>query len=161
MNTDVYTGADGAIVLSSVQNTEGEAAQAVLDEYTLDTVGRVHNVRVEVTSEVRAYHEIGQRYASQLRSGNVTIRGTVGRASVNGALLGLLLGEARGARPAASWVHPALNITVRLANAASGSTSTLTLHDVKFDSWTYDLPEDDFVMEQVGFQALFATFAEE
>jgi hypothetical protein len=161
MNTDVYTGADGAIVLSSVQNTEGEAAQAVLDEYTLDTVGRVHNVRVEITSEVRAYHEIGQRYASQLRSGNVTIRGTVGRASVNGALLGLLLGEARTARPAASWVHPAFNITVRLANAASGSTSTLTLHDVKFDSWTYDLPEDDFVMEQVGFQALFATFAEE
>jgi hypothetical protein len=146
MNTDVYTGADGAIVLSSVQNTEGEAAQAVLDEYTLDTVGRVQNVRVEVTSEVRAYHEIGQRYASQLRSGNVTIRGVVGRASVNGALLGLLLGEARNARPAASWVHPAFNITVRL---------------VKFDSWTYDLPEDDFVMEQVGFQALFATFAEE
>ena len=161
MNTDVYTGADGALVLSSVQNAEGEAAQAVLDQYALGTVGRVQNVRVEVASEVRAYHEIGQRYPTQLRSGNITIRGTIGRASVNGAMIGLLLGEARGARPAASWVHPAFNITVQLANPASGTTSTLTLHDVKLDGWTYSLPEDDFVMEDVGFQALFVTFAEE
>src|SRR3954453_12488674 len=98
MNTDVYTGADGAIVLSKVQNKEGDAAQAVLDQYHLDVVGRVHNVRVEVASEVRGYYEIGQRYATQLRSGNVSVHGTIGRASVNGALLGLLLGEAAGAR---------------------------------------------------------------
>lgn len=161
MNTDVYTGADGAIVLSKVQNKEGDAAQAVLDQYHLDVVGRVHNVRVEVASEVRGYYEIGQRYATQLRSGNVSVHGTIGRASVNGALLGLLLGEAAGARPAGSWVQPALNVTVTLANAASGAKSTLTLHDVKFDSWSYGLPEDDFVMEDVGFQALFVTFADE
>ena len=76
MNTDVYTGADGAILLSSPQNTEGQAAQAVLDQHELTNVGRVQDVRVEVTAEVRAYHEIGQRYATQLRPGNVTIRGT-------------------------------------------------------------------------------------
>lgn len=161
MNTDVYTGADGAVLLSSPQNTEGQAAQAVLDQHELTSVGRVHDVRVEVTSEVRAYHEIGQRYASQLRPGNVTVRGQIGRAYINGALIGLLLGEARGGRPPGNWVHPALNITVRLANPASGSQNTLTLHDVKFDSWVNTLPEDDFVLEQVGFQALYVTVAEE
>ncbi|MGE0419940.1 MAG: hypothetical protein AB7O80_24305 [Acetobacteraceae bacterium] len=161
MNTDVYTGADGSILLSAPQNTEGTAAQGVLDQYEVTAVGRVQDVRIEVTSEVRAYHEIGQRYAAQLRPGNVTIRGSIGRAYVNGAMIGLLLGEARTARPAASWVQPAFNITVRLNNPASGSTATVTLHDVKLESWVYSLPEDDFVMEKVGFQALFMTVADE
>lgn len=161
MTTDVFTGADGAILLSSPQTTEGQAAQAVLDEHELTSVGRVYDVRVEVTAQVRAYHEIGQRYASQLRPGNVTVRGSIGRAYVNGAMIGLLLGEARSARPAGNWVQPALNITVRLANPASGSQNTVTLHDVKFDSWVNSLPEDDFVLEKVGFQALYLTVSEE
>ncbi len=161
MNTDVYTGADGAILLSAPQNNEGTAAQGVLDQFEVTTVGRVQDVRVEVTTEVRAYHEIGQRFASQLRPGNVSIRGSIGRAYVNGAMIGLLLGEARTARPAGNWVQPAFNITVRLNNPANGSTNTLTLHDVKLDSWVYHLPEDEFVMEKVGFQALFLTIADE
>lgn len=161
MTTNVYTGADGSILLSTPQNTEGEVAQAVLDRHELTAVGRVQDVRVEVQSEVRAFHEIGQRYASQLRPGNVTIRGTIGRAYINGAMLSLLLGEASGQRPPGNWVHPAFNITVRLQNPSSGSLNTLTLHDVKLDSWVYNLPEDDFVFERVGFQALFATVAEE
>ncbi|MGE0418380.1 MAG: hypothetical protein AB7O80_16385 [Acetobacteraceae bacterium] len=161
MNTDVYTGADGSILLSAPQNTEGTAAQGVLDQYELTAVGRVQDVRIEVTTEVRAYHEIGQRFAAQLRPGNVSIRGSIGRAFVNGAMLGLMLGEARNARPAGNWAQPAFNITVRLNNPASGSTNTVTLHDVKLDSWVYSLPEDDFVMEKVGFQALFLTVADE
>ena len=160
MNTDVYTGADGAIVLSAPQGKEGDAAKVVLDESALVVVGRVQNVRIEVHSEVRAYHEIGQRYASQLRPGNVTINGTFGRAYVNGAMLSLMLGEARGARPAASWVQPAFNVTVRIANPSNGAVNTLTLHDVKIDNWVYNLPEDEFVMEQVSFQALFITVEE-
>ncbi len=127
----------------------------------MTAVGRVQDVRVEVTTEVRAYHEIGQRYATQLRPGNVTVRGTIGRAYVNGAMLGLMLGEARGGRPAGNWGQPAFNITLRLSNPSSGTTNTLTLHDVKLDSWVHHLPEDEFVMEQVGFQALSITVAEE
>lgn len=161
MNTDVYTGADGAILLSAPQTTEGESAQAVLDQHELTTVGRVQDVQVQVTSDVRAYHEIGQRYATQLRPGNVNVTGTVGRAYVNGAMIGLLLGEAQGGRPAGNWVQPSFNITVRLANPSNGSLNTLTLHEVKFDQWNYNLPEDEFVMEQVSFQALYVTVAEE
>jgi hypothetical protein len=160
MNTDVYTGADGAIVLSAPEGLEGEAAKTVLTEADLTVVGRVQNVRIEVRSEVYPYNEIGQRYPTQLRSGNVSIRGTFGRAYVNGAILSLLLGEARSGRPAASWVQPAFNVTVRIANASNGAVNTLTLHDVKIDNWVYTLPEDEFVMEQAGFQALFITVEE-
>jgi hypothetical protein len=134
----------------------------VLGAYELISVGRVQNVRVEVKSEVRAYHEVGQRYATELRPGNVTIRGTLGRAMINGAMLKLMLGEAATSRPAASWAQPSFNITLLAENAATpGVRNTVTLHDVKIDSWVYDLPEDDFLMEAVGFQALYVSVADE
>jgi len=157
-NSSVFTGADGAITLAKVQSPEGDKADAVLSAYNLATVGRVQNVRVEVHSEVRAFHEIGQRYATELRPGNVAVRGTIGRAYVNGAMLRLLLGEAADSRPQASWVQPAFNISLLLLNAAQPNiTNTLTLHDVKLDHWVYAMPEDDFVLESVGFQALYVT----
>jgi len=161
-NTKVYTGADGSITLSAGQGTEGDAAQAVITAFDTIAVGRVQNVRVEIRSEIRPYHEIGQRYATELRPGNVTVRGTIGRAMINGAMLRLLLGEAADGRPAASWAQPSFNITLLLENAAQpGVRNTLTLHDVKLESWVYDLPEDDFVAESVAFQALYATVADE
>ncbi len=161
-NTSVLTGADGSITLSTPQGTEGETAQGVLDAYELITVGRVQNVRVEVQSDIKAFHEIGQRYATELRPGNVTIRGTIGRAFINGALLRLLLGEASEQRPAASWVQPAFNITLRLDNPATPDTSsTVTLYDVKIDGWAFHLPEDDFVMESISFQALYLSVQDE
>lgn len=161
-NTSVFTGADGSITLGTSPGTEGDKAQEVLGAYELISVGRVQNVRVEVKSEVRAYHEVGQRYATELRPGNVTIRGTLGRAMINGAMLKLMLGEAATSRPAASWAQPSFNITLLAENAATpGVRNTVTLHDVKIDSWVYDLPEDDFLMEAVGFQALYVSVADE
>ena len=77
-NTSVFTGADGSITLSVPQGTEGERAEG-LDAFQTINVGRVQNVRVEVHSEIRAFNEIGQRYATQLRPGNVAVRGTIGR----------------------------------------------------------------------------------
>jgi hypothetical protein len=161
-NTNVFTGADGSITLSTPEGTEGERAQATIDRYETVSVGRVHDVRVEVHSDVKAYHEIGQRYATQLRPGNVNINGTIGRAYINGALLSLMLGEAAESRPGASWAHPAFNVTLQLANPANPDVrSTVTLHDVKIDQWMGHVPEDDFVMESVGFQALYLTVLDE
>jgi hypothetical protein len=158
----VFTGADGSISLSSPQSTEGEQAQAVLDAFEMIAVGRVQDVRVEVSSDVKAFHEIGQRYATELRPGNVTIKGTIGRAYINGALLKLLLGEAAENRPAASWTQPAFNISLLLQNPANPDVrNTLTLHDVKLDGWVYGMPEDDFVLESTSFQALYLTVQDE
>jgi hypothetical protein len=157
-NSKVFTGADGSITLSPSQGPEGDKAKGVITAYEMLSVGRVQQVRVEVTSEVKAFHEIGQRYATELRAGNVTIQGSIGRAYINGALLKLLLGDAADSRPQASWAQPAFNITLLAESpAAPGVTSNITLHDVKIDQWAFQMPENDFVMETVGFQALYLT----
>ncbi len=162
VNTNVFTGADGSINLSAGQGKEGEAAQKVVNDYELITVGRVQNVTVQVQSELRPFHQLGQRYATELRAGNVSIKGTIGRAYINGALLRLLLGEAADNRPAGSWLQPAFNIALLAENAAApGIRSTITLHDVKIDNWVLTVPEDDFLIESVGFQALYLTVQDE
>ena len=144
------------------QGPEGTAAKAVIDANDLIQVGRVTGVTVEIASAIRPFHEIGQRYPTELRSGNVSVRGRLDRAYLNGALLSLLLGEAARQRPGRSWAQPSFNITLLSENAARpGTKSTITLHGVKLEQWNLTMPEDDFVMEGATFQALFATVADE
>jgi hypothetical protein len=156
-NTHVFTGLDGVISVAVESGVEGDAAKAVNDTYQLTPIGRATGVTIEVRSDIRPFHEMGQRYASELRSGNVFIKGTIGRAHVNGALLRLMLGDGgAGTRPAGSFVSPTFNLSLRLENSAfPGNASTVTVHTVKLDEWSLNVPEDDFVMEQVGFQALW------
>jgi hypothetical protein len=162
-NTMVFTGADGSIMLSPTEGgPEGEAANTVIESNDLIQVGRVTGVTVEVSSAIRPFHEIGQRYASELRSGNVSVRGRIDRAFLNGALLSLLLGEAAEQRPGRSWAQPSFNISLMSENAAQpGTRSTVTLHGVKIEQWNLTMPEDDFVMEAATFQALYVTVADE
>jgi len=162
-NTHVFTGADGSILLSpDGDGPEGAAAGTVIEANDLIQVGRVTGVTVEISSAIRPFHEIGQRYATELRSGNVSVRGRFDRAYLNGALLSLLLGEASAQRPGRSWPQPSFNITLLSENAARpGTRSTLTLHGVKIEQWSLSVPEDDFVMEGATFQALYATVADE
>lgn len=161
-NSSVYTGADGSISLSSPEGVEGQAAQGIIDANDLVSVGRAQGVSVEVTSDIKAYHEIGSRYAAELRPGNVTVTGSIKRAYVNGALLKLLLGEAAETRPQGNWAQPAFNMSLLMENVSQpGVRNTVTLHGIKFNNWSYDIPEDDFVMESAEFQALSITVADE
>ena len=156
-NSHVFTGLDGAITVAVEIGVEGDAAKTVNDTYGLTPIGRATGVSLRVTSDIRPFHEMGQRYATELRSGNVNILGTSGRAHVNGALLTLLLGDgAAGTRPAGTFVSPTFNLSLRMENSAfPGNASTVTVHGVKLDDWSFTMPEDDFVMEQVGFKALW------
>lgn len=156
-NSHVFTGLDGAITVAVEVGPEGDAAKAVNDTYGLTPIGRATGVTVHVSSDIRPFHEMGQRYATELRIGNVNIEGTIGRAHVNGALLRLMLGDgAAGTRPAGSFVSPTFNLSLRMENTAfPGNASTVTVHGVKLNGWTFTMPEDDFVMEQVGFRALW------
>lgn len=161
-NANIYTGADGSISLSSPEGLEGEKAQAVIDANDLVSVGRVQGVKVEVSSDLKPFHEIGTRYATELRAGNITITGSIDRAFVNGALLKLLLGDAAEQRPSGNWNQPAFNISLLVENVARpGVRNTVTLHGVKISNWNYQIPEDDFVMEAARFQALSITVGDE
>lgn len=156
MANNVYRGSDGTISLAVETGPEGELAGALNDEYGLTPVGRVTGVTVNVTSDVQPFHELGQRFATELRPGNINVDGTIDRAHVNGALLKLMLGEGANARPAGSFSSPSFNLNLRLENpSVPGNTSTVTVMGVKLNSWAYSLPEDDFVMESVGFRALW------
>jgi len=156
-NSHVFTGLDGAITVAVEIGVEGDAAKTVNDTYGLTPIGRATGVNLRVTSDIRPFHEMGQRYAAELRSGNVNIVCTIGRAHVNGALLKLMLGDgAAGTRPAGTFVSPTFNLSLRMENSAfPGNASTVTVHGVKLDDWSFTMPEDDFVMEQVGFKALW------
>jgi hypothetical protein len=156
-NAHVFTGMDGTISVASDSGPEGDLAANLSKTYALTPIGRATGVSVEVTSEMRPFHEMGQRYATELRPGNVNVAGSISRAHVNGALLKLMLGDGAGtSRPAAAFISPSFSLSLRLENnAAPGNTSTVTVHGVKLDSWSVNVPEDDFVLEEVTFRALW------
>ena len=155
-NTHVFTGLDGSISLAVESGPAGDAAKVVNDAYGLTPIGRATGVTVEVTSEMKPFHELGQRIATDLRPGNINVYGTIERAYINGALLKLMLGDAADSRPAGTFVSPSFNLSLRLENpSVAGITSTVTVMGVKLEEWFYDLPEDDFAMEKVNFRALW------
>lgn len=156
MATTVYRGSDGTISLAVEAGPEGDKAQAVNDAYSLTPIGRVTGVTVRVTNQVQPFHELGQRFATELRPGNINVYGTIERAYINGALLKLMLGDAADSRPAGTFLSPSFNLNVRLENPSlPGVTSTVTVMGVKVEEWAYNLPEDDFAMEKVSFRALW------
>lgn len=152
----VFRGSDGSISLATEAGPEGDKANEINEAYALTPIGRVTGVTVNVTSDTKPFHELGQRIATELRPGNVNVEGTIDRAHVNGALLKLMLGDAATSRPAGTFISPSFNLNLRLENPSVPDTNaTVTVMGVKLDGWSYSLPEDDFVMEQVSFKALW------
>jgi len=164
-NINVFRGSDAALVLAvDDENTkEGKLAKDLITDYDLSSiVGRLQNVSLKVENEVRPYHEIGKRFATELRPGNINIYGFAERAHINGALIRLLLGDgAKSPPPSGAIAQPTFNMVLTLKNpAVPANSSTLTVFGVKFTSWDFSLPEDDFVMETVNFRALRIASAE-
>ncbi|MCT7948253.1 hypothetical protein NG798_00405 [Ancylothrix sp. C2] len=158
-NVNVFRGSDASLVLAvdNAESEEGKLAEALIGEYEFSSVvGRLQNVQVKVENELRPYHELGKRFATELRPGNINVSGFIERAHINGALLKLLLGDgATSPPPTGSIPQPSFNIVISLKNPAlPDNSSTLTVFGVKFETWSFALPEDDFVMEGVTFKAL-------
>jgi hypothetical protein len=165
MPNDVFRAIDAVLVLSvdDAQSPEGANANTLISEYDLsNVVGRLSNVTISVTSDLKAFYEIGRRYPTHLRPGVIRIFGAADRAHVNGALLRLLLGEGAVSPPgAANFVQPSFNIITTLRDPSRPDQQTrVTVFGAKFESWTYNIPTEDFVMESVAFQALRVAFEE-
>ena len=156
MATNVYRGSDATISVAVEAGPAGDKAKEIVDKFALTPIGRATGVTVKVTNEVEAFHELGQRFATEIRSGNVNVSGTIERAYVNGGLLRLLLADGADNRPAGTFASPTFNITMQLKNPAlPAGAATVTVMGVQLEEWNFDMPEDDFVMEQVGFRALW------
>lgn len=164
-NTRNFTGVDGELKIA----TQDAMPAEVLEKYlgTGHVIGRVVNVSVSLITEIKAFHELGSRLPKELRAGNISISGTVERAYINGALLRLMLGQyAAAEEPAVSdrtatepgehFNIPVFDMSVTLENSFYGDgtgNAVLTVFGVMFDSWQFDLPEDDFVLERLSFKA--------
>lgn len=156
--TSVYTGATGALFMIQGDGAEGADAEAIIDEaaYDLFVVGRITDIELFVDTDLEEFHQVGQRHAVSLHPGNIHIHGKIGRAYVNGALLYLLMG--RGALPEEvnePFVQPSLAMNVVLDDPATPDQRLiLDIYGVKLENWCYQLPEDEFVMENTRFKAL-------
>lgn len=158
-NVNVFRGSDAMLVLAVDDNAtvEGGLADGLIGEYELSSiVGRLQNVKVAIANEVKPYHEIGKRFPTELRPGNINVSGFAERAHINGALVRLLLGDgATSPPPTGAMAQPTFNMVINLKNPAlPNNSSKITLFGVKFDGWNFNLPEDDFVMESVTFKAM-------
>lgn len=158
-NTNVFRGSDASLVLAVDDNStvEGGLADGLINEYEFsNVVGRLSNVTVQIENELKPYHEIGKRFPSELRPGNINVYGTAERAHINGALVRLLLGDGATSPPPAEAIpQPTFNIVINLKNPALPDNSTkVVVFGVKFETWNFTLPEDDFVMESISFRAM-------
>ncbi|SRR6266567_3381907 len=165
MPNDVFRAIDAVLVLSVEDKNapEGAVANEIISQYDLsNTVGRLRNVTISVTSDLRPFYELGRRYPTHLRPGLVQTTGIIERAHVNGALLRLLLGEGAKSPPgAANFVQPLFNIIATLKDPARPDQQTkVIVFGVRFSSWNYNIPAEDFVMESIAFQALRVSFEE-
>lgn len=158
-NTNVFRGSDATLVLAVDDNStvEGGLADGLINEYEFsNVVGRLSNVTVQVENELKPYHEIGKRFPTELRPGNINVYGTAERAHINGALVRLLLGDGATSPPPAEAIpQPTFNMVINLKNPALPDNSTkVVIFGVKFETWNFTLPEDDFVMESISFRAM-------
>lgn len=165
MADDVYRAIDATLILGAgdTEFPDGTAAEDIVEEYDLsNVVGRLRNVAMTVRSDVRPFFEIGRRYATQLRPGVVSVSGSAERAHVNGALLRLLLGDGASSPPdEANFVQPDFNLISTLRDPARPDRFVrISAFGVRFDSWHYRIPSEDFVMEQVTFRAKRTAFEE-
>jgi hypothetical protein len=153
-NTRTFFGTDGTLTVANQTALEPDTLTSYLGEG--NTVGRVVNVSLAVSTEVKPFHEIGFRLPRELRAGRIEIAGTVERAFVNGALLRLMLGQYAVGEETTGFVVPTLDMVVTLDNQqppGDEGNSVLTVYGVVFDSWNMGVPAHDFVLEGLSFKA--------
>lgn len=157
-NTNVFRGSDATLVLAVDDNStvEGGLADGLINEYEFSNiVGRLRNVELRVVNDVKPYHEIGKRFPTEkLRPGNVSEdlryrrKGTYQWCDAATTVFG---DAARSPPPGDPIAQPTFNIVVSMKNPATpDSVTKVVVFGVKFETWSIQLPEDDFVMEAVA-----------
>jgi hypothetical protein len=153
-NTSTYVGVDGILTLSDQDAFDADTFTNYFGEG--GAVGRVTNVTLYVSTDVKAFHELGAHAPKELRAGNIHISGTVERAFINGALLRLMLGQYAESEEAGTFKIPTFNMKLSLDNytrEGDEGNSVLTIYGVVFHTWNFKLPEDDFAVENLAFMA--------
>jgi hypothetical protein len=128
--------------------TQNETTQDRLANH-LTTVGRASNIEVKIESPTQVIYERGKIYPSSTNIESIEINGSINRVHINGALLKLLLvtGD-HNPISEESYPPPIFCITI-----AAEEKEVITLYNVEFQTWNPNIPEDDFVLENLSFKA--------
>lgn len=155
-NTNVLTGAQGTLTLAPLDTPAGQDAQAIIAAYEIQqAVGRVTGICLQIQTDLEEFHEIGFRHVTSLHEGNIHISGSIDRAYINGALLGLLMGRKAFQDDANSkrTFQPEFNMSVQMNDPGVQGQAELVVSGVKFENWNYNMPEDEFILEKITFKA--------
>jgi hypothetical protein len=117
-----------------------------------DVVGRAESFSIDVSNSVDRYFEIGNRIAAELKEGNFEVSGSISSGFINSAKLELAIGG-DGSTMFPKQRLPSFEIVGMVENTKTGRTEKVTLKNVKLDTWSWDLPAEDWVMESVDFLA--------
>src|SRR5262245_60729167 len=135
-NTNTFHGTDGVLTFSDPDGIAADTFTKYFGEGGI--VGRVTNVSLCVSIDIKPFHELGSHAAKELRAGNIHIGGTVERAFINGAMLKLMLGQYSEVEEAAVLKLPSFNMKVSLDNLkpqGDAGNGILTVYGVMFDTW--------------------------
>jgi hypothetical protein len=153
-NSNTYYGNDGTLSLADPDAFDTDTFTNYFGES--GAVGRLTNVKLYVTTDIKVFHGLGARAPQELRAGSFYIGGTVERAYINGALLKLMLGQYAESEETTPLKPPSFNMKLILDNLkpeGDEGNSILTVFGVMFDSWQLNWPEEDFVLEKLSFKA--------
>lgn len=155
-NTNVLTGGQGTLTFAPLDTPPGKDAESIIAAYEIQTaVGRVTGICIRIKTDLEEFHEIGFRHVTSLHEGNIHISGSIDRAYINGALMGLLMGRKAFLEDAKSkrTFQPEFNMTIQMDDPSIQGRAEIVVSGVKFENWNYNMPEDEFIMEQITFKA--------
>jgi len=160
-NNQPLRGSAAVLQLATNDNPAGLLGGRIFnDEYSIATVGRVTGVEIRIDTDLEVFHEIGTRQPQDILPGNINISGKIDRAFINGALIRLLMGRLGGSGANEDDIplelQPTFNMILDTTDIRQPGTvgTKVTVFNVRFDDWALVVPEDDFIMENVTFQAL-------
>ena len=118
-----------------------------------DVVGRVESFSIDVSNNLDKYFEVGSRITAELKEGNFEVSGSISSGFINSAKLELAIGG-EGETMFAQQRIPEFEIVGLVSNSRTGKNESITLKGVKIDTFSWDLPAEDWVMESVDFEAV-------
>lgn len=119
--------------------------EAIRVDYTGDTpatVGKARSVSVEVTRSSETVYEIGSSDPACIKEGRKEITGSIEHMYVSDAFYDAIQPE----RPKT----PSFTLKAKIGTTPD---KTITLSGVKLESWSLDVPQDDYLVESVDYKA--------
>jgi len=113
-------------------------------------VGRASSLTLEVATGLDPFYELGSRKPAELVEGNEEITGTLTRAVIDTSLLAYASTSGQ-----TSEKLPYFNI--KFVSQITGNP-TVWCYCCKAETWSPDLPQDDFITEDLDFRALYLSY---